>query len=303
MMCASSDISTLAVRKSMLVVDPQRRVDRLLNRLVSQEGWNLLEAPNNETVLSFIKNSSFDLVITGQRTSGREDLELLRKIRGVRSHTRMIILTDHKTPADVIAALQQDVFSFFGTPFSGEYFLHMVRLAMIEPHWDDGIEVIAATPTWIRLLARCTIDTASRLVQFLRQSSLPDPEKEDVACAAHEILLNAMEHGAKFDPNQYVEIGYLRTKRELACRVKDPGKGFTLEELRHAALNSPPGDLFAHMTVREEQGLRNGGFGILMATKLVDEVIYGERGNDVILVKYLDASSAGVNVGSRPLDA
>jgi len=287
----------------MLVVDPQRRVKQLLNRLVLQEGWNLANAPNNEMVLSIMKQSSFDLVITGQRTSGRQDLELLRKIRGVRPHIRMIILTDRKTPEDIIASLRHDVFSFFSTPFSGEYFAHMVRLAMIEPYWDDGIEVIAATPKWIRLLARCTMDTASRLIQFLRQSSLPDVEKDDVACAAHEILLNAMEHGANFDPNQYVEIGYLRTKRELACRVRDPGKGFTLEELRHAALNSPPSDLFAHMKVREEEGMRDGGFGILMATKLVDEVIYGEHGNDVILIKYLDSSTAGPHVGGKPLDA
>ena len=286
----------------MLVVDPQRRVDQLLNRLVLQEGWNLADVQNNESALSIVRENSFDLVITGQRTSGRQDLDLLRKIRSVRPHIRMIILTDRKTPEDIIASLQHDVFSFFSTPFSGEYFIHMVRLAMIEPYWDDGIEVIAATPKWIRLLARCTADTASRLMQFLRQSSLPEAEKDAVACAAHEILLNAMEHGGNFDPNQYVEIGYLRTKRELACRVKDPGKGFSLEELRHAALNSPPGDLFAHMRIREEQGLRDGGFGILMATKLVDEVIYGEQGNDVILVKYLDSPTAEPNLGGKPLD-
>jgi len=301
-MAAPTDLSALAIRKTMLVVDPQRRVNQLLKRLVLQEGWNLADVQNNESALSIVRENSFDLVITGQRTSGRQDLDLLRKIRSVRPHIRMIILTDRKTPEDIIASLQHDVFSFFSTPFSGEYFMHMVRLAMIEPYWDDGIEVIAATPKWIRLLARCTADTASRLMQFLRQSSLPEAEKDAVACAAHEILLNAMEHGGNFDPNQYVEIGYLRTKRELACRVKDPGKGFSLEELRHAALNSPPGDLFAHMRIREEQGLRDGGFGILMATKLVDEVIYGEQGNDVILVKYLDSPTAEPNLGGKPLD-
>jgi len=308
-MCACASTVTpavttaLALRKTLLVVDPQRRVNRLLNRLVLEEGWNLEEAPNNETVLSLMKENSFDLVITGQRTSGRQDLELLRKIRSIRPHIRMIILTDRKTPEDVIASLRQNVFSFFSTPFSGEYFAHMVRLAMIEPFWDDGIEVISATPKWVRLLARCTLDTASRLIQFLRQSSLPEAEKDDVAAAAHEILLNAMEYGGNFDPNQYVEIGYLRTRRELACRVKDPGKGFSLEELRHSALHSAPGDLFSHMRVREEQGLRDGGFGILMATKLVDEVIYGEHGNDVILIKYLDLPPPITSLGIGPLGA
>lgn len=306
-MCASTATrvatTALALRKTMLVVHPQRRVHELLNRLALEEGWNIEQAPDNETVLSLMNESSFDLVITGQRTSGRQDLDLLRKIRGIRQHVRMIILTDRKTPEDIIASLRGHVFSFFSTPFSGEYFVHMVRLAMLEPLWDDGIEVISATPKWVRLLARCTNDTAYRLVQFLRQSSLPEPEREAFACAAHEILLNAMEHGGHFDPAHYVEIGYLRTKRQVVCRAKDPGQGFSLEELRHAAINSAPGDLFTHMGVREEQGLRDGGFGILMATKLVDEVIYGERGNDVILIKYLDSPPARTSHNIGPADA
>ena len=34
--------------------------------------------------------------------------------------------------------------------------------------------------------------------------------------------------------------------------------------------------------------MRMGGFGMLIAQKLVDEVIYNQKGNEVILVKYLD---------------
>jgi len=97
-----------------------------------------------------------------------------------------------------------------------------------------------------------------------------------------------MEHGAHFDPSQHVEISFIRSRRAIACRVKDPGQGFSLEELRHAAVDSSPEDLFSHMAVREEQGLRPGGFGILLAKKLVDELIYDEKGNDVVLVKHLD---------------
>ncbi len=43
-----------------------------------------------------------------------------------------------------------------------------------------------------------------------------------------------------------------------------------------------------HLEERKEKGLRPGGFAILMAKHIVDELIYGESGNDVILIKYLD---------------
>jgi len=91
---------------------------------------------------------------------------------------------------------------------------------------------------------------------------------------------------------QHVEISFIRTRRAIACRVKDPGQGFSLEELRHAAINNSPEDLFSHVAVREEQGLRPGGFGMLLAKKLVDELIYNEQGNEVVLVKYLDSPPA-----------
>ena len=49
-----------------------------------------------------------------------------------------------------------------------------------------------------------------------------------------------------------------------------------------------PEDLLSHVAVREEKGMRPGGFGLLMARKLVDELIYSEQGNEVVLVKYLE---------------
>jgi len=47
-----------------------------------------------------------------------------------------------------------------------------------------------------------------------------------VISAFHEILLNAIEHGAHFDPSQYVEVAFVRASRMMLCRVRDPGVGF-----------------------------------------------------------------------------
>jgi anti-sigma regulatory factor (Ser/Thr protein kinase)/ActR/RegA family two-component response regulator len=283
---------TSVSQKTVLVVDPERPIDEMLDRIATAEGWHLEHAPTNQAVLALMMSRPFDLVITGEKTSGPEDIDLLRKLRSVRPHIRMIILTEERTPQDVLACLRENAFSYFCAPFEYRSLADMVYSAMTEPCWDEGIEVISATPNWIRLMARCTTATADRLVQFLRQSDLPEEEKEDVATAAHEILLNAMEHGAGFDPSQFVEIGYLRTHRDVVVRVKDPGQGFSLDEIRHAAVSNSPGDLFGHIAFREEQHRRPGGFGILMAKRLVDEVIYGEHGNDVILIKHLDSSSS-----------
>jgi len=106
--------------------------------------------------------------------------------------------------------------------------------------------------------------------------------------AFRELLMNAIEHGGKFDPKQYVEISYMRTRRAVACRIKDPGEGFSLVEIPHAAVMNPPDDPLRHLTYREAEHLRPGGFGVLLVKNSIDELLYNEQGNEVVLVKYLD---------------
>jgi anti-sigma regulatory factor (Ser/Thr protein kinase) len=43
--------------------------------------------------------------------------------------------------------------------------------------------------------------------------------------------------------------------------------------------------------VRAEEGRRPGGFGILLTRNLVDELLYNERGNAVLFVKYLQGKA------------
>jgi anti-sigma regulatory factor (Ser/Thr protein kinase) len=47
------------------------------------------------------------------------------------------------------------------------------------------------------------------------------------------------------------------------------------------------------MSVREEKGLRCGGFGIFMTHGLVDDLQYNEAGNEVRLVKRFARSPKG----------
>ena len=272
-----------------LIVDSSPEINQLLSNLFDHDEWDVHHAKDNHDAIEQARQRPYDLIITGERTSGQEDIELLRRLRLIRPHTRLIILTDEFTPGDVLNSIREHAFSYFSRPFSTEKFTEMIRIAMNEPFWDDGIEILSATPSWIRLCVRCDVVAANRLIQFFREASdLPDAETEEVASAFREILLNAMEHGGKFDPTKHVEVSYVRTRRVVLCKVKDPGNGFSLEELKHSALSNPPDQPFLHMQEREDRGMRPGGFGILMSEKLVDDLIYNDKGNEVLLIKYLD---------------
>ena len=267
--------------KNVLVLDANPELKDLLARVLPEGVWTITYVATNKDALIAVIGRGYDLIITGHSTSAVEDVELLRKIRSVRPHTRLIILTDESTPSDVLDSMRA---------YREDHLTEMIRFAMESSVWDDGIELISGTPEWIRIRASCQERTANRLLQFLREmSELPPLEREQVGAAFREMLMNAIEHGGQLDPEKRVEIEYVRAKHMIACRIADPGPGFSLDEIPHAAIAHPLDDPIGHITIREELGLRPGGFGILMSKNLVDELIYNQEGNEVLLVKYLQA--------------
>jgi anti-sigma regulatory factor (Ser/Thr protein kinase) len=142
----------------------------------------------------------------------------------------------------------------------------------------------------VEIVAPCTLDMTDRIQSFVMQldTKLPEAVREAVAQAFRELLNNAIEWGGKLDPGRKVRISCVRAKRLLLYRISDPGEGFDPDKLRHAAIANPADDPLQHALVREEQGLRPGGLGLMMTQSLVDELIYNEARNEVMFIKYLD---------------
>lgn len=119
-------------------------------------------------------------------------------------------------------------------------------------------------------------------------ADVPEDTRESIGQAFRELLTNAIEWGGRLDPARQVRISCLRTQRMRLYRIADPGEGFDVGRLPHAAVSNSAADPLEHARVREGLGLRPGGLGLLLSRALVDEVIYNEKRNDVVLVKYLD---------------
>jgi two-component system, OmpR family, response regulator len=115
---------------------------------------------------------------------------------------------------------------------------------------------------WVEIVAPCTRGAADRLhnVMAKLETDLAEDVRESVGYAFRE-LLNAVEWGGKLDPKRKVRISFLRAKRMLMYRIADPGPGFKMEGLDHAAIAHPDNPI-EHMTIREARGLRPGGFGL-----------------------------------------
>ena len=182
------------------------------------------------------------------------------------------------------------MFACFVAPFDVADVAGMTRRAIDAVDWRDGITVDSGLPKWISLTVSCQHLTAERLIHFMSEyrRDLADDDRDNLITAFREMLMNAMEHGAGFDPEKVVNVTAIRTDRAIVYHFRDPGPGFTPARLERSALSNTEADPIAHLERRAEMGLRPGGFGILVAKQVVDEMFYNERGNEVVLIKRLE---------------
>jgi len=238
-----------------------------------------------------LRARSFGVVITRPDSVIDEDLALLEEMRAVRPGVKCIVLAHQSTPEEVIAALRARVFACFTPPFDPGDIAHLAGRAASDSQWRDDIQVLSAKPGWVSVRINCRLINAERLLTFAKEFSaqLPEDMQQETMQGLREVLMNAMEHGAAFNPEQVVEVTAVRTARALVFYVRDPGAGFRRESMSHAAGANPAHDSVAHLVQREAEGMRAGGFGLLLAGGTVDELIYSEIGNEVLLIKYVDS--------------
>lgn len=153
----------------------------------------------------------------------------------------------------------------------------------------SSFEILSARPDWIEVLVPCELQAAERAHEFFIRmlSDLCEETRDAVGLALRELLFNAVEWGGRCNPDCKVRIVCVRGRRMVTIRIADPGPGFSFSGLTHSALSNPQSSPNEHMSARKQQGLRPGGFGIMLARAMVDELNYNEAQNEVQFVKYL----------------
>ena len=278
----------------VLVIGSDNQVSREIGDALSAIDFPMEYSAGHADALQRLRMRSFGVVITNPDSTVEEDLALLGEMRTIRPGVKSIVLARQSTADEVIAALRARVFACFTPPFDLEEIANLARSAASDSQGLDDIQILSAEPGWVSVRVNCRLITAERLITFANELSarLPADTRHETMQAFREILMNAMEHGAAFNPEQVVEVTGVRTRRAMVFYVRDPGAGFRRESLTHAAIANPADDPAAHIMLREAEGMRPGGYGLLLAGGTVDELIYNEIGNEVLLVKFVDFTSA-----------
>ena len=273
---------------TILVVDDDRTTRHLTSATLKKAGYAVRVAKDGAEALTRLRGGKFDLMLLDVWMPRMDGLGVLDRMKRLKTRPRVVVMTSDDAPETVLKAIRRQAHQYVHKPVEPAALVSLVR-STLQSAPEPPIEVTSARPDWVEVVVPCTREAADRLhgVMAHLETDLPEALRDSVGYAFRELLMNAVEWGGKLDPKRTVKISYLRAKRMLLYRIADPGPGFSMEGLDHAAISHPDNPI-EHMEVRESKGLRPGGFGILMVRAKVDELIYNEKQNEVVFIKYLD---------------
>lgn len=144
--------------------------------------------------------------------------------------------------------------------------VRLKRQFHLDTHLDisSRIESLDAASAWLLATAR--------IVPWIH------PRSGRLRQALFELGQNAIEWGNRGDLTKTVHIRLRADERSLHLSVSDQGPGFDRKNLPHAADDQDP---IRHLEIREQLGLREGGFGLMITRGLVDRIVYNASGNTV----------------------
>lgn len=276
-------------RFDVLVVDDDDATRDGLQELLGGAGFTVDGASDGASALEKIDRDDFSVVLLDVQLPGVGGLEVLARCVEKHTPSKIILMTGVGTTETVLAALRGQAYDFIAKPIEPWRLVAIVKRALAAGGDVSRIEILSARPDWLELLVPCTRDAVDRIQSFVQrlETDLPNDVRESVGLAFRELLLNGIEWGGQLNPAQQVRVACVRTRRMLLYRIADPGGGFRFDELSHAWGNHPT-DMLAHDDERQAKHLRPGGFGLMLIRAIADELIYNERQNEVLFVKYLD---------------
>lgn len=268
----------------VLIVDDEHYYNDLIAGLVQARGFEPIQLFQGGSVVATVREQRplmvlLDLMLPD--VAGMDICEQLKRDRETNLIPIVMVtaLNDqrHRTQGVRVGANE-----YLPKPFKAEQLFQAMDAALSwrEKHLVHGTE------------GEITFDVRSELT-YLQQlndllsdmftnTPLTDKQIKDLRQAIMEMGGNAIEWGHRKNAELPLRITYRINPDSITLIIRDQGPGFDPGNLPHAA---KPEDPISHLDLRGDLGIRDGGFGIMLARGLVDEFQYNEQGNEVTLVK------------------
>jgi CheY-like chemotaxis protein/anti-sigma regulatory factor (Ser/Thr protein kinase) len=273
------------MNRKALVVEDEPETGELLAEILRRRGYQPTVLAEGKPAISWTHENEPELILLDLMLPDVDGYDICENLKLERETNLIpiIMVTARDQPKDKIHGLQVGANHYLTKPFSVEQLNQAIDRALA---WRDELKNRgAAGEIHFQLKSDSQyLDELNHLLGSLFLfSGVSEDQVRQLITAVREMGTNAIEWGHNKQVDLIVTVTYRIDPEKVAIVIKDTGPGFDRSKLHHAA---KPDDPVSHMMVRETLGMREGGFGILMARGLVDELEYNETGNEVRLVKY-----------------
>jgi DNA-binding response OmpR family regulator len=152
--------------KSILIVEDEMKIARLVRDYLEHAGFEVLVAGNGESALASARGSKPDLVVLDLGLPGRDGLDVARELRRS-SNVPIVMLTARGDEADRIVGLELGADDYIVKPFSPKELVARVRAVLRRTSSADvgGAEVLRAADVEVDL-RRMRVSVGDRPVEL-----------------------------------------------------------------------------------------------------------------------------------------
>jgi two-component system response regulator MprA len=155
---------------SVLVVDDDASLRRMLNRTLSAEGFDVETAADGGGALVAVERSVPEVIVLDVGLPGLDGLAVCRRLRAKGVSTPIIMLTARDAVPDRVAGLESGADDYLVKPFATEELLARVRALTRRGHADSGD--LAVGGLTLRTEARIAVRDGRRIELTERETAL-----------------------------------------------------------------------------------------------------------------------------------
>ncbi|ESZ52861.1 MULTISPECIES: response regulator transcription factor [unclassified Mesorhizobium] len=223
---------------SILVVDDEPPIRKLLHVGLGSQGYAVSEAPNANAAIELVDAQKPDLILLDLGLPGMGGLDLLRKWRGDGLDVPVVILSSRTDEAGIVAALELGADDYITKPFGMNELVARIRVALRHKFQQQGEKPVFHT-------GDLSVDLVKRIVKVEGKEIKLSPKEYD-------ILRIMVQHAGKVLTHHFIlkqvwgdstDVQYLRVYvRQLRQKIEkspdqpryittETGVGYRLREV------------------------------------------------------------------------
>jgi len=132
----------MARKISILIVDDEESVRDSLFNWFLEDGFRVECAENAKKALTILESDQFDIILADIKMPGMDGLEMLRRIKSLRSDAIVIVMTAFATVDTAVKALKDGAYDYVTKPFDPDDLTHLIRNATKQISLTDENETL-----------------------------------------------------------------------------------------------------------------------------------------------------------------